>query len=135
DAVKWIDENDFNKGLKFDGRIAEDFKLSTGTFVSVGPLRARINAACAPYVHDAVITGINLKEIGALLIPTPAIRALAGLPDSATMQQVVESGAVQQHFQKVLNQLAAQSTGSASRVARMHLMHEPPSLDKGEITD
>lgn len=135
DAVKWIDENDFNKGLKFDGRIAEDFKLSTGTFVSVGPLRARINAACAPYVHDAVITGINLKEIGALLIPTPAIRALAGLPDSATMQQVLKSDAVQQHFQKVLNQLAAQSTGSASRVARMHLMHEPPSLDKGEITD
>jgi feruloyl-CoA synthase len=135
DAVKWIDENDFNKGLKFDGRIAEDFKLSTGTFVSVGPLRARINAACAPYVHDAVITGINLKEVGALLLPTPAIRSLARLPESATMQQVLESDAVQQHFQKVLNELASQATGSASRVARMHLMHEPPSLDKGEITD
>jgi feruloyl-CoA synthase len=135
DAVKWIDENDLHKGLKFDGRIAEDFKLSTGTFVSVGPMRAKLIAACAPYVQDAVITGINLKEVGALLIPTPSIRALGGLPDSAPLQQVLQSAPVQQHFQQVINQLAAQSTGSASRVARAHLMAEPPSLDKGEITD
>jgi feruloyl-CoA synthase len=135
DAVKWIDEADHNKGLKFDGRIAEDFKLSTGTFVSVGPMRAKIIAACAPYVQDAVITGINLKEVGALLIPTPHIRTLAGLPSDASLQQVLESAPVQQHFQQVINQLAAQATGSATRVARMHLMAEPPSLDKGEITD
>ena len=135
DAVKWIDETDHNKGLKFDGRIAEDFKLSTGTFVSVGPMRAKIIAACAPYVQDAVITGINLKEVGALLIPTPHIRTLAGLPSDASLPQVLESAPVQQHFQQVINQLAAQATGSATRVARMHLMAEPPSLDKGEITD
>ena len=135
DAVKWIDEADHNKGLKFDGRIAEDFKLSTGTFVSVGPMRAKIIAACAPYVQDAVITGINLKEVGALLIPTPHIRTLAGLPSDASLPQVLESAPVQQHFQQVINQLAAQATGSATRVARMHLMAEPPSLDKGEITD
>lgn len=135
DAVKWIDEADHNKGLKFDGRIAEDFKLSTGTFVSVGPMRAKIIAACAPYVQDAVITGINLKEVGALLIPTPHIHTLAGLPEDASLQQVLESAPVQQHFQQVINQLAAQATGSATRVARMHLMDAPPSLDKGEITD
>ncbi|WP_422846511.1 feruloyl-CoA synthase [Acidovorax sp. M2(2025)] len=135
DAVKWIDEADHNRGLKFDGRIAEDFKLSTGTFVSVGPMRAKIIAACAPYVQDAVITGINLKEVGALLIPTPHVRTLAGLPEDASLQQVLESAPVQQHFQNLLNQLAAQATGSATRVARMHLMAAPPSLDKGEITD
>ncbi len=135
DAVKWIDEADHNKGLKFDGRIAEDFKLSTGTFVSVGPMRAKIIAACAPYVQDAVITGINLKEVGALLIPTPHIRTLARLPSDASLPQVLESAPVQQHFQQVINQLAAQATGSATRVARMHLMAEPPSLDKGEVTD
>ena len=61
DAVQWIDENDVHQGLKFDGRIAEDFKLATGTFVSVGPLRAKIIAAGAPYVQDAVITGLNLQ--------------------------------------------------------------------------
>ena len=70
DAVQWIDENDVHQGLRFDGRIAEDFKLATGTFVSVGPLRAKIIAAGAPYVQDAVITGINLKEVGALVFPT-----------------------------------------------------------------
>ncbi len=135
DAVLWIDDNDLHQGLKFDGRIAEDFKLATGTFVSVGPLRAKIIAAGAPYVQDAVITGINLKEIGALIFPTAAVRKLAGLPEGATMKEVLESGPVQAHFQKVLDELAAGGTGSASRVARMHLLHEPASIDKGEVTD
>lgn len=135
DAVQWIDENDIHKGLKFDGRIAEDFKLATGTFVSVGPLRARIIAAGAPYVQDAVITGLNRNEVGALLFPTPAVRKLAGLPDDAPLQTVLESTPVQAQFQKVVNALAAQATGSANRVARLHLMHEPPSIDKGEVTD
>nr|WP_315229046.1 feruloyl-CoA synthase [uncultured Albidiferax sp.] len=135
DAVQWIDPDDLHQGLKFDGRIAEDFKLSTGTFVSVGPMRAKIIAAGAPYVQDAVLTGINLKEVGALLLPTPACRTLSGLPDSASLQEVLHSAPVQAHFQQVVNTLAAASTGSATRVARAHLLVEPPSLDKGEITD
>ncbi len=135
DAVLWIDDNNIHKGLCFDGRIAEDFKLATGTFVSVGPLRAKIIAAGAPYIQDAVITGLNRNEIGALIFPTTAIRQLAGLPADASLQQVVESAPVQAHFQQVLNGLAASATGSATRVARLHLMHEAPSIDKGEVTD
>jgi feruloyl-CoA synthase len=135
DAVLWIDEHDVHQGLKFDGRIAEDFKLATGTFVSVGPLRARIIAAGAPYVQDAVITGLNLNEVGALIFPTAAVRKLAGLPDDAPLKQAVESAPVQAHFKDLVNKLAARSTGSASRVARLHVMHEPPSIDKGEVTD
>ncbi|TFZ06278.1 feruloyl-CoA synthase [Ramlibacter henchirensis] len=135
DAVQWIDEGNPNLGLRFDGRIAEDFKLATGTFVSVGPLRAKIIAAGAPFVQDAVITGLNRQEVGALVIPTAAVRKLAGLPDNAPMQSVLESTPVQAHFQKVGNELAAQGTGSANRVARLHLMHEAPSIDKGEVTD
>jgi feruloyl-CoA synthase len=135
DAVLWIDPANISKGLKFDGRIAEDFKLATGTFVSVGPLRAKITTAGAPYIQDVVLTGINLKEIGALVVPTAAVRTLAGLPSDASLQAVLESAPVQAHFQKVLDGLAASATGSANRVARMHLMHEPPSLDKGEVTD
>ncbi|MDB5874042.1 MAG: long-chain-fatty-acid--CoA ligase-like protein [Ramlibacter sp.] len=135
DAVQWIDAEDVHQGLKFDGRIAEDFKLATGTFVSVGPLRARIIAAGAPYVQDAVITGINLKEVGALIFPTAAVRKLAGLPADAPLKQVLESSPVQSHFQKVLTGLDSGASGSASRVARLHLMHEPPSIDKGEVTD
>ena len=136
DAVRWIDESDPHKGLRFDGRIAEDFKLATGTFVSVGPLRARIIAACAPYAQDAVITGLNLKEIGAMLFPVvPAVRTLSGLPATASMAEVLAAAPVLAHFQSALDQLAGSATGSASRVARLCVLAEPPSLDKGEITD
>ncbi len=122
DAVKWIDDADIHQGLKFDGRIAEDFKLATGTFVSVGPMRAKIIAAGAPYVQDAVITGLNMKEVGAMIFPLPAARAL----DKAVLSA---------HFQNMMNELAKTSTGSASRVARLIVLEELPSIDKGEITD
>ena len=135
DAVKWIDESDVHQGLKFDGRIAEDFKLATGTFVSVGPLRGKIIAAGAPYVQDAVITGLNMHEVGAMIFPTAAVRGLSGLGAEASMAEVLASAAVLTHFQNVLNGLAKTATGSASRVARMVLLSEPPSIDKGEVTD
>jgi feruloyl-CoA synthase len=135
DAVKWIDETDVHLGLKFDGRIAEDFKLATGTFVSVGPLRSKIIAAGAPYIQDVVLTGINLKEVGAMVFPTPAVRALSGLAADAPLADVLASAPVLAQFQKVLNELAKTATGSANRIARMCLLSEPPTIDKGEITD
>ncbi len=135
DAVLWIDERNPNLGLKFDGRIAEDFKLATGTFVSVGPLRAKIIAAGAPYVQDAVITGLNRKDVGAMLFTTPKIRELAALPSDAPLSAVLASDAVRTHFQAVVNILASHATGSAGRVARLCLLSVPPTIDKGEITD
>jgi len=135
DAVKWIDETDIHLGLKFDGRIAEDFKLATGTFVSVGPLRAKIIAAGAPYIQDVVLTGLNLKEVGAMVFPTPAVRALSGLPADTSIHDVLDSPAVLAHFQKVVNELASTATGSANRIARMCLLADPPTIDRGEITD
>ncbi|HEY3049572.1 MAG TPA: feruloyl-CoA synthase [Polaromonas sp.] len=135
DAVKWIDETDIHQGLKFDGRIAEDFKLATGTFVSVGPLRARIVAAGAPYIQDVVLTGINLKEVGAMVFPTQAVRALSGLDAGAPMADVLSSAPVIAHFQKVIDDLAKGASGSAGRIARMCLLAEPPTLDRGEVTD
>jgi feruloyl-CoA synthase len=102
----------------------------------VGPLRAKIIAAGAPYVWDAVITGLNRSEVGALIFTTPKIRQLAPhLPADAPLREVLESAAVQDHFQDVVNTLAKQATGSANRVARLHLMDEAPSIDKGEVTD
>ncbi|WP_295537701.1 feruloyl-CoA synthase [uncultured Pseudacidovorax sp.] len=136
DAVTWIDPDNIHLGLRFDGRIAEDFKLATGTFVSVGPLRAKVIAFGAPYVQDVVLTGINLKEVGALIFPTQAVRELApGLPADAPLKDVLAHADVQLHFQKVLDRLAADATGSANRIARAALVAEPPSIDKGEITD
>jgi feruloyl-CoA synthase len=135
DAVVWRDPAQPHLGLRFDGRIAEDFKLSTGTFVSVGPLRGKIIAAGAPYVQDAVITGLNMKEVGAMLFTSPKVRQLAGLDPEAPLAEVLAHPTVLAHFQQVLNQLAANATGSANRLARLVLLSEPPSIDKGEVTD
>ncbi|MDP1686523.1 feruloyl-CoA synthase [Hydrogenophaga sp.] len=135
DAVKWIDETDIHLGLKFDGRIAEDFKLATGTFVSVGPLRAKIIAAGAPYIQDVVITGLDMKEVGAMVFPTPLVRTLSGLGADASMHDVLNSAPVLAHFQRVVTELAKTSTGSASRIARLCLLADPPTIDRGEVTD
>ncbi len=135
DAVKWIDEGNIHLGLKFDGRIAEDFKLATGTFVSVGPLRAKVIAAGAPYIQDVVLTGLNLKEVGAMVFPTAAVRQLAGLEASASLADVLASAPVRAHFQKVVDELARGATGSANRIARLCLLSEPPTIDLGEVTD
>jgi feruloyl-CoA synthase len=135
DAVQWIDENNPHLGLKFDGRIAEDFKLATGTFVSVGPLRSKIISLGAPYIQDAVLTGLNLKEVGAMIFTTPAVRSLCDLPADAPLADVLASPAVLARFQTIVNELAKTATGSANRIARLCLLSEPPTIDKGEITD
>ncbi|HRN76065.1 feruloyl-CoA synthase [Ottowia sp.] len=135
DAVLWIDPADRNRGLRFDGRIAEDFKLATGTFVSVGPLRGRVIAGGAPYVQDVVITGLNRNEVGALVFPTQAVRSLAGLPADAPMSEVLKAPAVLEKFQSLVTDLSLTATGSANRVTRLMLMAELPSIDLGEVTD
>ncbi|MFN0182339.1 MAG: feruloyl-CoA synthase [Aquabacterium sp.] len=136
DAVRWVDPLRPQRGLLFDGRTAEDFKLSSGTFVSVGPLRARIVAAGDPCVQDAVITGINRGEVGALLVPRPdECRRLAGLPPDAPLPEVLHHPQVRAFFQALADRLWREATGSASRVARLHVMAEPPSIDRSEVTD
>jgi feruloyl-CoA synthase len=136
DAVKLIDPNDLSLGFFFDGRIAEDFKLATGTFVSVGPLRAKIAAAGSPYVQDSVITGVNQNEVGAMIFPRlDDCRVLSGLPAQATAQEVLTHPKVEAFFSDLVTNLYASGTGSATRVARALLLSVPPSIDKGEVTD
>ena len=136
DALKFIDPQDPQLGMMFDGRIAEDFKLSTGTFVSVGPLRARVIAAGDPCVQDVVVTGLNRDDIGLLVFPrADSCRALAGLPASAPLEQVLAAAPVRLFFQNLVDQMHAAGTGSATRVARALVMAGPPSIDLGEITD
>jgi feruloyl-CoA synthase len=136
DAVLWVNPKDTQQGLRFDGRVAEDFKLATGTFVSVGPLRARIVLAGDPCVQDVVITGIDRNEVGALVLPRmDACRALAQLPSSASPLDVLLHPAVRQFMQQLVQTVAAQATGSASRVTRWRWLDVPPSIDLGEVTD
>jgi feruloyl-CoA synthase len=136
DAAKPMDAARPELGFVFDGRIAEDFKLSTGTFVSVGPLRAKIIAAGDPLVQDVVIAGINRDEIGILLfLRLDACRALAGLPANASAHLALGDDDVREFLQQLVDSLHASGTGSATRVARALVLAEPPSIDRGEITD
>lgn len=136
DAVKWLDPDNHDLGFVFDGRVAEDFKLYTGTWVSVGPLRARVAHEGAPYLQDAVITGHNRSEVGMLILPNLEMcRKLADLDAGASTQEVLSAAPVRSFFQHLLDRLYGQGTGSANRVTRALLLAEPPSIDKGEITD
>ena len=136
DALKFVDPSDPGKGLLFDGRIAEDFKLSTGTWVSVGPLRARFVDHFAPYVRDAVFAGADRDDIAALIFPdVEACRKLGGLGADASPSEIVAAAAARAKFAELATKLAAASPGSSTRVERLLLMPEPPSMDKGEMTD
>ncbi|WP_175951163.1 feruloyl-CoA synthase [Burkholderia sp. BCC0405] len=136
DAVRFVDPEQPGLGLVFDGRIAEDFKLASGTFVSVGPMRARIITEGAPYVQDVVIAGMNRDEVGVMIFPQPdACRMLAALPPGASAQAVLSAPAVHAFFEGLVARLNETATGSASFIARLCLLAVPPSLDLGEVTD
>jgi feruloyl-CoA synthase len=136
DALKFADPDDPLQGLLFDGRIAEDYKLATGTWVSVGPLRARFIDHFAPYVRDVVFAGPDRDDIVALVFPdVEACRRLAGLSADAAPAQIVDDAKVRTKFAELLKTLAAMSPGSSTRVARAVVMAEPPSMDKSEATD
>lgn len=136
DAVRFFDPERPELGLMFDGRIAEDFKLSSGTFVSVGPLRAGIVSSGAPYVQDAVLTGMNRDDVGLLIFPrVDECRRLARLDLSASVQDVISAPAVREFFISLMQRLNSDATGSATVIARMRILDAPPSLDLGEVTD
>jgi len=137
DAVRLIDPLDINKGLLFDGRLNEDFKLANGTWVSVGPLRAQMIGHFAPFVRDVVIAGLDRDFVAAIIFVDPdTCRSLAPhLPERAPFQEVVTHPAVRARVQSLLKSLAQQATGSSNRIVRAILAEEPPSLDAGEITD
>jgi feruloyl-CoA synthase len=138
DALRFVDPHDVNKGFLFDGRFSEDFKLASGTWVSVGPLRSRILANCAPYVRDAVITGHDRDDVGMIIFAdADACRALCGADGEppAAAPEWFRHPSVRAHFQALLESCAANATGSSNRVVRAILAEEPPSLDAGEVTD
>ena len=137
DALRFEDAADPAKGLIFDGRLAEDFKLATGTWVSVGPLRTAFIGHCAPLVRDVVLAGADRDEVAALVFPDlDACRKLA--PDLATdvpAADLLAEPRVRQAFARLLQALAEGSRGTSTRVCRAILLAEPPSLDVGEMTD
>ena len=135
DTFTFADPADPARGLLFGGRIAEDFKLATGTWVHVGPLRTAIMEQLAPLARDTVLAGLDRSDIGLLVFPdVEACRRLVSDPaaDTATL---IRHPRIVAEFRQRLARLAAAATGSSNRVARALLLAEPPSLDAGEVTD
>jgi feruloyl-CoA synthase len=136
DAFQLEDPDDISKGLLFEGRTAENFKLDTGTWVHVGPLRAQFIAHFAPLVRDVVIAGADRNYIAALILPDiEACRTFAGASKSAATNEIMATPAVRDFLRERLGSLAATSTGSSNLIRRAMLLLDPLSLDLGEMTD
>jgi feruloyl-CoA synthase len=136
DAIKPVDAGDLSAGFDFDGRIAEDFKLASGTWVSVGPLRARFVAACAPLVRDVVIAGINRDEVSALVVlDLDGCRLVNPALPSDDLAASASDPVIRQAFRERLIKFLATSTGSSTRITRAVLLDTPLSIDRGEVTD
>ncbi|WP_293996056.1 feruloyl-CoA synthase [Sphaerotilus sp.] len=122
DAAKLVDDTRPERGVVFDGRVAEDFKLLSGTWVSVGTLRIRAVTALAPHAADVVITGHEREEIGLLVFPTPQAKALP-------------RAELEVHLRAGLKAMKAEGGGSSQTPVCALVLDEPPSVDAGEITD
>ncbi|ODM49849.1 feruloyl-CoA synthase [Ruegeria sp. PBVC088] len=136
DAVRFAVPGDAAQGFFFDGRIAENFKLNTGTWVAVGALRAKLVDALGGLARDAVITGEGQGELGALLVPSRA-GAEALVPDGAALDDAAlwSRPEVRTALQERLARLAQEATGSSMRIARAIVMIDPLDLNAGEVTD
>jgi len=136
DAGKPVDPADPQHGVLFDGRVSEDFKLLTGSWVSVGTLRVAAIAACTPAIQDAVVTGHDRDDIGLLIFPNPAGCAeIAGLDPATPLSALVSSPAVQEFLQARLGTYNEANPASSTKIARVLVMTAPPTIDSGEITD
>ena len=133
DAARMVDEDAPEKGIIFDGRVGEDFKLSSGTWVSVGTLRPDLVAACSPLVFDAVICGQDKNFASAMVWPAPA--AFEAYAKKTGGDMAAALGAFQTDLAAKIAAFNAGEPGSSRRIKRFTVLTEPPSIDKGEITD
>lgn len=137
DAGAFADPGDPGKGITFNGRVAEDFKLSTGTWVHVGALRVGVLAAASPVLQDAVVTGHDREYVGILAWPSvQGCRELCGDNEgSRPLEELIRSREVVEHLKKALITYNATQGGSSTTIGRIMLMIAPPSIDANEITD
>jgi len=122
DAGRLVDPADPCKGVAFDGRVAEDFKIMSGTWISVGTLRVNAVSALTPFAADVVVTGHDREEVGLLVFPSPQARAAS--PDELRAK-----------IAAALRAMKIEGVGSSQSPARVLLLDEAPSVDAGEITD
>ncbi len=135
DAGTFVDPNDPTKGLIFAGRVVEDFKLTSGTFVHVGSLRVAAIAAASPVIQDALVAGQDREYVALLAWPNlEACRLVAGKVN-ASLAELVHDPLIKDHLRKSLHAHNEATHGSSMRISRVMLMTEPPSIDGNELTD
>ncbi|HMN73553.1 MAG TPA: feruloyl-CoA synthase [Rhodoblastus sp.] len=136
DAIRFVDPDEPQAGFAFDGRVSEDFKLMTGTWVSVGNLRAAMIATFAPFLRDAVIAGHDREDLAAILLLDPdGCRAkFSDLADTQPATLAAHAG-LRAALAEKLQAFQSKSTGSSTRVSRVVILDEHPSIDHGEVTD
>jgi feruloyl-CoA synthase len=136
DAAKFVDPHEPAKGLVFDGRVTEDFKLSSGTWVSVGTLRAEAIAAASPLIQDCVVAGLDKDYVAVLAWPNMAVaKEIAASAAATTPDEILRHANVTAFLQEKLRAHNKAAGGSSGKIARIMLMTEPPSIDGHEITD
>ena len=137
DAAKFADNNEPRKGIVFDGRVSENFKLSTGTWVFVGSLRTRVVSAAANIIQDAAIAGHDREFLGLLIFPNVAgCRMLCPeLEHEDSIEKMLQSQKVVDALKVAIRNYNEHSFGSSTRIARALMMVDPPNIDAGEITD
>ena len=136
DAGRLADPEDPAKGILFDGRVAEDFKLLTGSWVSVGAIRVAAIAAGAPVIQDAVVAGHDRDEVGLLVFPSPLGAAgIAGLDPRTPVPELVANDKVRAALRDGLAAYNGENPGSSARIGRVLMLTEPPVIDANEITD
>ncbi|HEX4946156.1 MAG TPA: AMP-binding protein, partial [Blastocatellia bacterium] len=137
DAARFVTADDPAQGIEFAGRLAEEFKLTSGTWVHVGALRVRAISALAPVVQDIVVTGHDRDEIGFLIFPSLAgCRSLcADVPADAPLPIFLADARVRNVVRQGMRALQAESGGSSTYATRALFLTEPPQIDAGEITD
>jgi len=136
DAGKFANPDEPAEGIVFDGRVAEDFKLLTGSWVSTGAVRVAAISACAEVIQDAVIAGHDRDEIGLLIVPNVAgIAAITGLDPGSPLSELLNDATVRQTLQASLAAYNTENPASSSQIARALFLVEPLSIDAGEIAD
>lgn len=136
DTVRLVKPDDASCGMVFDGRLSDDFKLASGTWVRAGPLRAALLVALAPLAQDVVPAGLNRNDVGILIVPDlPACRKLVGARDSASREDVLNSPILRGRIVEALRAHAASNPGSSQHAKRAIVLVEPLSVDRAELTD
>jgi len=133
DAMVFVDPDDVNKGMKFDGRISEDFKLLTGTWVRAAGLRLEMLSTLSPLAADLVVTGQDRNEIGVMIFPNFEAIEASGFTLEETIGALT-CPALLSDIHHRLNERAGRVSGSSTRVARAIVLAEPASLTDGEVT-